>query len=130
MLIGARQASQKAVPYYERFLAMGRNLFKKQKTTLIVFGLFSLLGATSAYAYETDSQAKRLTQNFDIFLNATPEELAVMEKNPDLRKICIEGTTMLLRMSEMSAEEMQELRKTTQVMDPGSPSYKLHKVSY
>ena len=56
--------------------------------------------------------ADRVNTNFDLFLNATPQELAEMEKDPELRKICVQGAEALHLMSNMTEEESSLLRQS------------------
>ena len=48
--------------------------------------------------------------NFRLFLNATPKQLAAMEKDEELRKICIQGAEALHQMSLMSPSEASFLK--------------------
>ena len=77
-------------------------------TNLAAFGLLLALGLSAQDAH-AQKEAARIQQNFDLFLQATPEELAEMEKNEAVREVCIQGAQVLHAVSQMNEEETQAL---------------------
>ncbi len=66
------------------------------------------LGATAQTA-SAQKMADRVNRNFDLFLNATPQELAEMEKDEGVVKVCVQGAEVLHQMSLLDREEQEIL---------------------
>ena len=97
-----RWSIEKNMPLYERLMGMCRHLF--HSNNLLVIGLMVTLGLASHDA-NAQSMANRIQSNFNLFLNATPQELAQMEKNEDVRTICIQGAQALHEISQMTPQQ-------------------------
>lgn len=104
-----RQAMEKNMPLYERLIGMLRHVYHSKNIPAVVI----LVGlGLSAQNVKAQKMADRVNTNFDLFLNATPQELAEMEKDPELRKICVQGAEALHLMSNMTEEESSLLRQS------------------
>ena len=102
-----RWCVEKNLPLFERMVAICRHIFHSKNLPAIA--LLVVLGA-SAHNAHAQKQADRINTNFRLFLNATPKQLAAMEKDEELRKICIQGAEALHQMSLMSPSEASFLK--------------------
>lgn len=106
----SRQYFAKQLPAYEYLTGLSRRLFSK--SNIFTVGLVLALGAAAQPANaQSQMQATRIQNNFDLFLNATPEELAVMEQDEELRRVCIQGAKALHLMTRLTPEEKRELQQ-------------------
>lgn len=75
-----------------------------------------ILGATAAHASQnqTKSQeiAQRIDNNFDLFLNATAEELQAMEKDPVVYNTCLRNAAELNLLATSDEALQQEVVET------------------
>ena len=110
-----RKSMDKNMPLYERLIGMCRHIFHSKN--LLTVALIVTLGM-SAHDVHAQKMADRINTNFELFLNATPEELAVMEQNEEVRNICIQGAEALHVMSQMSPSEAAVLRESLQEQAP------------
>ena len=101
-----RQSMEKNMPLYERLIGMCRHVFHSKN--LVTVGIIVALGM-SAHSVKAQKMADRINTNFDLFLNATPAELAEMEKDPAVREVCIQGAEALHLMSQFDEQETEEL---------------------
>ncbi len=106
-----RQAIDRNMPLYERLIGMCRHVFHSKN--ILSVGILVALGLASQNA-SAQRIVNRVNSNFDLFLNATPQELAEMEKNPQLREVCIQGAEALHVMSNMTEEEAAFLKQGLQ----------------
>ncbi len=97
-----RKAIDRNMPLYERMIGMCRHIFHSKN--LMAIAVVAALGI-SAQDVKAQKMADRVNTNFDLFLNATPQQLAEMEKDETVRAVCIQGAQALHLMSQMSAEE-------------------------
>ena len=101
-----RRSMEKNIPFYERLIGMCRHVFHSKN--LVTVGIIVALGM-SAHSVKAQKMADRINTNFDLFLNATPAELAEMEKDPAVREVCIQGAEALHQMSQLDEQETEEL---------------------
>lgn len=113
--IEARNTAVQSCPLFEYLIGMSRRVFKAGNMGVLL--LFVLVGAT-AYDARSQELADRVNGNFDLFIDATPQQLAEMEKNEDLRKICINGAEALHLMTLLSEEEQTLLNETLALQTP------------
>lgn len=73
-------------------------------SNLALIGIVVALGASAQQA-NAQKMADRINRNFDLFLNATEEELAEMEQNEEVRNVCIRGAEVLHSLSQMNPAE-------------------------
>ncbi len=108
----------KELPIYERLAGLCSRVFTSKN--LVWVGLIVTLGATAQTA-SAQRMADRVNKNFDLFLNATPQELAVMEKDKEVVKVCVQGAEVLHQMSQMTKEEQVILSKAWKVNGTKKP---------
>ena len=113
-----RESIEKNMPLYERLIAMCRQMSGGKN--LLTIGFLVALGM-SAHDVKAQNMATRININFDLFLNATPEELAEMEKNKEVRDVCVQGAEALHQMSLMSDEEALYMQQSVQGNAPSQP---------
>ena len=83
------------VPRKQALQAIGKKLLSKTNIGAGVV-LAALLVGTQLHAQTADdSLAKRLNSNMKLFLDATPDELALIEQNPAAAKACQENSQTL-----------------------------------
>ena len=87
-------------------------------------GLLAFL-AFSASDAKAAAMTQRVQKNFDLFLNASAEELAEMEKNPQLRETCIQGAQAVHYLSTLPKEELENLRNAFPEAAPARPAINL-----
>lgn len=108
-----------------QFLAGAHKLYLELFSKRNIFMLALVLGiGLSTTDIQAQNQVRRLNANFNLFLNATPEELAVLEKNPEAREACIMGVEALSTLSSMPQEEAEALLNLIP-QDLYSPSKKM-----
>ncbi len=103
-----RQSLEKNMPLYEHLIGMCRHVYHSKN--LIVVGVVVALGLSAQNA-QAQHMANRINTNFDLFLNATPEQLTLMEKDPEVRKVCIQGAEALHSLSVLPQEEVEFLQQ-------------------
>ncbi|MBR2865865.1 MAG: hypothetical protein IKC13_06315 [Elusimicrobiaceae bacterium] len=88
------------------FLSAGHKLLNHffHSRNVLTIGLVVLLGVTS-FDMQAQEMAQRVENNFMLFLNATPQELAIMEQNKEIREKCIIGAETINMLSQMPQEE-------------------------
>ncbi len=101
-----RMFIDRELPIYERLIGLCRHIFHSKN--LMIMGAIFVLGA-SAQTASAQKMADRVNQNFDLFLNATPQELAEMEKDKEVVKVCVQGAEVLHQMGQMTQEEQDIL---------------------
>ena len=101
-----RMFVDKELPLYERLIGLCRHIFHSKN--LMIVGTIFILGA-SAQSASAQKMADRVNQNFDLFLNATEQELAVMEKDKEVVKVCVQVSEVLHQMSQLTPEEQDML---------------------
>lgn len=86
-----------------------KGILKEMKGLVLV----GVLVALTLHAQDVRAQkmAGRINANFNLFLDATPEELARLEKDDDLRQLCIQGAEALHLMSLLPEEEKKSLKE-------------------
>lgn len=104
MLASAISSSRKKLGV--EFLSAGHKLLHHffHSRNVWTIGLIVLLGVTS-FDSQAQEMAQRVENNFMLFLNATPEELAVMEQHKEIREKCIIGAETINMLSQMPQEE-------------------------
>lgn len=102
MKVLTREAMDAALPTYERLVFLVRKLARPGN--LAAMALLVTLGLTS-YDARAQKLEDRLNANFNLFLEATPEQLAEMENDENLRKVCISGAQALHELSLLSPQE-------------------------
>ena len=113
-----RWSVEKNMPLFERMVAICRHIFHSKNLPAIA--LLVALGA-SAHSVHAQKQADRINTNFRLFLNATPKQLAAMEKDEELRKICIQGAEALHQMSLLSPSEASFLKSGLKGITTAAP---------
>ena len=81
---------------------------------IALVALFLALGA-SAHDAKAQNVADRINRNFDLFLNATPQELQEMQQSQEIVHVCVQGTQLLQTLSQMDpaqAQMMQALQRS------------------
>ena len=94
-------------PIYDVLVAFCRGIYHAKLPIVLLLVTLGL----SAHSANAQNMADRVNTNFDLFLNATPQELAEMEKDEQLRNVCIQGAEALHLMSNMTKEEAAALRQ-------------------
>ena len=107
-----RMFVDKELPLYDRLISLCRRAFHSKN--LMAVGLIVALGA-SAQSASAQRMADRINRNFDLFLNASARELAVMEKDKEVVKVCVQGAEVLHQMSQLTKEEQALLSKEWKV---------------
>ena len=111
MRVLIRNYIDRKIPLYTYLIGMCRHVFHSKN--LLTVGLLVALGAAAhASNAQTQRMADRLNTNFSLFLHATPEQLAEMEENEELRELCIQGAEAVHAMSLLSEEEIQDIRQS------------------
>lgn len=103
-----RWSIEKNMPLYERLMGMCRHIFHSHN--LLAVGLMVTLGLATHDA-NAQSMASRIQANFNLFLNANAQELAQLEKDENLRTICIQGAQALHEMSQMTPQQAAFLKE-------------------
>ncbi len=98
------------LPLMQRLIAFGRHIFHSKNLMAVAFVV--ALGA-SAQKAQAQEMANRINTNFDLFLNATPEQLAEMEKNDETRQICMQAAEAIILMSQLHPEDVADLLNST-----------------
>ncbi len=107
------------LPLYERLMALCGRVFRSKN--LLVVGLVVGLGLSAQNA-SAQKMADRVNKNFDLFLNATPQELAEMEKDEEVVKVCVQGAEVLHQMSQLDEEEQNILSEEWQTSSQHKPA--------
>lgn len=92
------------IPYYQRLLAMSKSLFRS--SNLFIVGFAVTLGLLSPNTAKAERTAQRINANFDLFLSATPAQLAELERNKETRGACLAVSEVLHTLSLMTQEEV------------------------
>ncbi len=101
-----RQFAGEQSPLYRRLINLCKGAFRSKN--VLAVGLVFALGMAAQTA-SAQKMADRVNQNFDLFLNATPQELAEMEKDKEVVKVCVQGAEVLHQMGQMTQEEQDIL---------------------
>ncbi len=109
----------KELPIYERLAGLCSRVFTSKN--LVWVGLIVVLGTTAQTA-SAQRMADRVNKNFDLFLNATPQELAEMEKDKEVVKVCMQGAEVLHQMSQMNEEEQEILSQAWRAKGAPKPA--------
>lgn len=109
----------KELPIYERLAGLCSRVFTSKN--LVWVGLIVVLGTTAQTA-SAQRMADRVNKNFDLFLNATPQELAEMEKDKEVVKVCVQGAEVLHQMSRMDKEEQEILSQAWRAKGTPKPT--------
>ena len=114
-----RQAVSKNMPTYDRLIGLCRHIFHANNLPAI-----TILVALGLASQKADAQkwTGRIQQNFDLFINATPEELEKMEQDPEVRKVCIDGADTYHMLSIMPQEGKDILFKYLTNMPSSDPA--------
>lgn len=78
---------------------------------------------TSAHDAKAQNVADRINRNFDLFLNATPQELQEMQQSQEVVQVCVQGTHLLQTLSQMDPAQAQ-LMQALQRSDNTAPAPK------
>ena len=106
-------ATEKAL--YQRLIALSRHLLNKTNVTAV--GLIALFGLSANYAQAQNSQqtiANRINTNFDLFLNASDEDLKEIANNKEAVKVCIQGAYAIHMMKALPKSEIENMTKALQ----------------
>lgn len=91
-----------------KFLSEAHALYLKIFSKRNIFTMALILGiGLSASDMQAQNQARRISNNFSLFLNATEEELEILEKNPETKKACIMGAEALNLLTSMPQKEAE-----------------------
>lgn len=85
---------------------------------LLMLGMFTVYDAPAQAA--SQRTARRLNQNFNLFLNATEQELQTLEKDSLTADVCRKNAAMLHAMREFPAEVLRELQHSLPQTEPAS----------
>lgn len=106
MLVGraATRANKGYAPLLKNF---ARHLMKPRN--LLTVSIVLVLGWAAPANAQAQKRAARIDANFNLFLNATPQQLADMQKDPIQRQVCIQGAEALHLLSTMDQEEVHSM---------------------
>ncbi len=76
--------------------------------------LFFLLGNAYEAEAQTQDYTRRLQNNINLFVYATPEELAALAQNEETRTLCIEISDIIHEMACLEEEQQQEIQEAFQ----------------
>ncbi len=99
---------------------------------LSLLGVVSMLSvpALNAQAQAKSPLAQRIENNFDLFLNASPEELAELEQDPQAYKACVTGTDTYHQITLLSEQEQAALRQSLPVLSVVFSPKRKHTLAY
>ena len=110
--------SQHATPASRFLRGLGNQIIKKNNLiSAVLILVFVAAPALNSHAQSSD-WARRIDTNFDLFLNATPQQLAEMEKHRDVYEACVRGAAIQNFLTTLSEEEQAEYKKSFEVSSP------------
>ena len=76
--------------------------------------LFFILSNNYQAQAQTQDYTRRLQNNINLFVYATPEELTVLQSNEETRALCIEISDIIHEMACLEEEQQQEIQEAFQ----------------
>ena len=107
------QHAGKAANYLRRF---GRTLFSKGNLIMAAILLPTLTISMTANAAPNSNpeMASRIEKNFDLFLNASEQELQKMQQYEDVYEACVQGAAVLHTLTLLDEAETEEVQNLLQ----------------
>lgn len=92
-------------------LGFGRKLLSRSGLLSVMLLAFMVAPAISAQAKSSNPKAQRIKQNPSLFLQATPDQLAEFERDPEIYDACVEAAAVLHEMTFLDEDELVEARQ-------------------
>ncbi len=95
---------------YQRLVVLGKHVASKRN--IFTFGLLALLGVSAHNAQAQQVQhitANRINTNFNLFLNASEQDLKRIADNPQAAKVCVQGAYAIHMMKALPQEEIKTI---------------------